>query len=99
MTGENHNSEAGARLVRGSAHVETQQGRKTLAMSLEMGKYFAISGTAQRIWEHLETPRTEAELVDLLCAEFEVPRERCEADLTAFIDELKRYRLVVETSQ
>ncbi|MBY8976572.1 PqqD family protein [Rhodobacteraceae bacterium NNCM2] len=87
----------GQLLSRGSDHVETFQNGQTLAMSLKHGKYFAMKGTAQRIWELLETPCTEADLTARLCAEYDISPSQCAADLRPFLSELLEFGLIVET--
>lgn len=75
-------------LRRGTAHVETRVGAQTMMMSIEQGKYYAIEASAQRIWDLIETPRTFADLVDALVAEYDVPRAQCAEDTRAFITRL-----------
>jgi coenzyme PQQ synthesis protein D (PqqD) len=47
------------------------------------------------IFRLLDGTRTVAELVDTVCAEFEVPRQQAEEDVRAFLDELQGHRLLV----
>lgn len=61
---------------------------QTLMMSLAAGKYFAVSETAARIWELIAEPRTRAEIVDALLAEYEIDRATCAAETDAFLDML-----------
>ncbi|MEM9043951.1 MAG: PqqD family peptide modification chaperone [Pseudomonadota bacterium] len=84
------------RLTRGTDHVETRHGDRVMAMSIAQGKYFAIEGTGARIWELLSTPKSEAELVEILCEDYNVTPEQCLGDLRAFIQDLKDHDLVVE---
>lgn len=57
-------------------------------MSIETGTYFGVSGAGPRIWELLETPRNFAELVEAICAEYEVDADLASADLRVFLDKL-----------
>ena len=80
---------------RGSDHVETRVGDQTMMMSIAQGKYYALEATAQRIWELIEQPRSIGEITDRLASEFEVERERCAAEVRAFVDQLIRNGLAV----
>lgn len=84
-------------LTRGSDHVETFQNGQTLAMSLQHGKYFALRGTAQRIWELLETPQSSADLAETLSAEYDVTPDQCLSDLVPFIEQLEAFGLIAES--
>lgn len=85
-------------LCRGSEHVETRMGDQTVAMSVARGRYFALKGTAQRVWDLLETPRTRTELAKLLAGEYAVSVPDCEADLAPFLSDMIRNGLIVETT-
>ncbi|MEM7507956.1 MAG: PqqD family protein [Pseudomonadota bacterium] len=73
-------------------------GDQIVAMSVAKGKYFALKGTAQRVWELLETPRTRVELAALLAGEYAVSIPDCEADLTPFLSDMIQNGLIVETA-
>ncbi|MEM7177281.1 MAG: PqqD family protein [Pseudomonadota bacterium] len=83
-------------LSRGTEHVETFQNDQTLAMSLKHGKYFAMKGTAQRIWELLETPRSERDLLDQIAREYRIPAGQCAREVLPFLAELRQFGLIVE---
>ena len=57
-------------------------------MSIETGNYFGVSGVGPFVWELIETPRSIAEMVGAICAEFEVDPETATADLRSFLDQL-----------
>lgn len=49
------------------------------------------------LWQMLEAPRAAQDLVDELSREFpDVPRSQIRDDVTAFLDDLVRERLLVE---
>jgi len=75
-------------VARGSEHVETRMAGQTVMMSIPRGKYFAIDGTGQRIWECLAEPASIGQIVDRLLQEYEVDRDQCEAEVIAFVGEL-----------
>lgn len=66
----------------------------TMLMSIEEGKFYSISPVGTRIWQHLEQPCRLAAVGEALKAEFDVPVERCHAELLAFVTRLAEERLV-----
>ena len=56
----------------------------------------ALSESGALLWEKLEQGATEDELVETLLAEYEVERERAEADVKAFVDELRSNGILEE---
>lgn len=63
-------------------------------LDLNRGKYFSLNDLAADIWRKLEQglslPQIEAHLVET----YDAPAETLRRDLTAFVDSLRRERLV-----
>jgi hypothetical protein len=57
-------------------------------VSLATDSYVALDAVGRRIWELLERSRRLQELVDLLCNEFDGPRDVIAADVATFVQEL-----------
>ena len=57
-------------------------------MHLETGRMCAINAMGSRIWTELDAGRTFPEIVDVIAAEYDAPRERIEADVRAFVTQL-----------
>ncbi|MDF1722488.1 MAG: PqqD family peptide modification chaperone [Minwuia sp.] len=76
--------------------VSTDMDGETVLMSIEHGSYFGVGGVAALIWDKLEQPRTEDELVSLVRAEFEVSEQDCRKDVQAFLADLVKNRLVAD---
>lgn len=66
----------------------TSLGDELVLMSAEHGAYFSLNAVGSRIWEHLAEPISQAQLCDALLREFNVPRERCEAEVSTFVGRL-----------
>jgi hypothetical protein len=81
---------------RGSEHVETEMVGQTVMMSITRGKYFALDGTGQRIWECLAEPVSIGQIVEQLLDQYEVGREQCETEVIAFLGETMKNGLTVE---
>lgn len=56
----------------------------------------ALSESGALLWEKLEHGATEDELVDAMLAEYEVEREQAEADVRAFVGELRDEGIIEE---
>lgn len=67
-----------------------------LMMSVEQGKYFGLNGAGPRIWELLEHPISQDQLVEALLEEYEVTREMCAAEVGTFLDGLRERGLLVD---
>lgn len=74
--------------------VAVEVDRTVVMMSVEQGKYFGLEGTGPRIWALLERPRSVQELCEALMAEYQVEPETCLREVTAFLEELRRTRLI-----
>ena len=83
-------------LAQGTDHVETAIGDQVMMMHIENGKYYALEGTARRIWELLEEPRTLDDVVAELVGEYEIDSRACRADVSVFVRDLMENGLVVE---
>ncbi len=57
-------------------------------MSVENGKYYALKGTARRIWELLSLPSSFGELMEKLSAEYRIDAKRCAAETLPFLEKL-----------
>ena len=58
-------------------------------------RYHALNDPSAAIWELLEEPSTQSEVVDRLLETFEVARDQCDADVAAHLRELQELGLVV----
>ncbi len=82
------------RLSRAQEVLSTELDRETILMSIDAGAYYGLAGTAQSIWEKLETPLTFSALVDVLVEEYEITLEACAADLQQFLAAMEREGLL-----
>lgn len=73
---------------RGTAHVESDLDDQTVMFSLDRETYFAVCGTARRIWALIGEPIRFDALVSRLTEEFSVDPARCEADIRPFVERL-----------
>jgi hypothetical protein len=83
-----------SRIVRADDLVSADLEGETALMSATAGKYYSLEPVGSRIWALLETPHLVAEICSVLLAEFEVDRERCEQELTTFLNDLAKENLI-----
>jgi hypothetical protein len=63
-------------------------------LNLKTGVYFGLNEVGAWIWHLLQQPRTVAEVRAAMLVEFDVPPERCEADLQALLRDLAQHQLI-----
>lgn len=84
-----------ARLRRQDGVLVQEARGQTVLLRLEDGGYYALDEVGARIWELCDGTRAVAEIVDILCAEFDAPEAIVRADVLEFIGDLRRERLLV----
>lgn len=67
-----------------------------LLMNIENGGYYEVVGIGGAIWHLLETPRSEAEIVDHLIQRYRVERDTCAGDVRLFLDRLLAVNLIIQ---
>lgn len=67
---------------------------RVLMMDIDSGAYYELDGTAARIWELTEEPRSFADLCKELSKEYDVDAEECRVDTSAFVEDLEQKGLV-----
>ena len=74
--------------------VSAPLGAESMMMDVDKGMYYWMDGIGTSVWERIKVPTTLGALCTDLQAEYDVPPERCEADVRAFLEELRRKGLV-----
>lgn len=69
-------------------------GTEAAILQLDSGKYFSLNPVGARVWQLLACPKSVSELLATLLAEYEVPADRCRADLLALLQKLHAAGLV-----
>ena len=73
-----------------TAHLQGE----AVVLSMDSKTYFQLNETAAAVWSALETGATRTELVERLCAEFEVEPEEAGRELDALLKELVDRELI-----
>ncbi len=67
---------------------------QVVAMCLDGGKYYRMDPVGAAAWELMTAPIRVDRLCERLRERFDVERERCEADVLAFLVDLRRFGLL-----
>lgn len=62
--------------------------REIVFLNQSTDSYVALDEVGRKIWDLLDRPRRVGELIDVLCSEYDGPRETITADVVAFLREL-----------
>lgn len=68
---------------------------EAVLLDIESGEYFALNPVGSRIWELSDGTKSTAEIVSVICDEFDVAEEVATADVRDVLDELEKEKLVV----
>ena len=71
---------------------------KIILVSPKTMRIHIIHGSGGSIWEHLKDARSEDELAELLCEEYDTTVERAKKDVQTFLDQLKKENLVISNA-
>lgn len=82
------------RVVRSNEPIFSKLGNELVMMSVEQSKYFALDETAGVIWECLEKSISIQEICDALMKKFNVPKEQCQREVLAFLEQLHEKKLI-----
>jgi len=85
-----------ARYIRNGKTISGRLHDEMVMMDLEQGKYFSLNPIATRIWDLLEKEQTIEELCALLTEEYEVESKRCLEEVSEYLGEMFRLRLITE---
>jgi hypothetical protein len=74
--------------------VSTELADEAIILNLASGKYFGLDPVGARIWELIQEPQQVNSVRDTLLAEYDVDADRCERDLLALLQEMKKQELI-----
>ena len=69
-------------------------GAEAAILQMESGKYYSLNPVGARVWQLLASPQKVSELHAAILAEYEVPADRCRADLIALLQKLQTAGLI-----
>jgi hypothetical protein len=71
-------------------------GDDVVVLDLRGSVYLKLNGSGRLLWEQLADGASETDLVTFLADRFGIARDRAEADVEAFVADLRRRDLVVD---
>lgn len=78
-----------------SPDVLTSEVQNGLAMmDVQSGNYYGLDDIETKIWALIDNQRSLAEICDLLIESYDVNREQCWEDLTRWVGQLAKNKLV-----
>lgn len=81
-------------VVRAGDQIAAPVGDELVMLDIEKGTYYALDDVAAAIWRRLETPVEVSQVCAELQAEYDVPHDRCQADVLAFLRKLDAQGMV-----
>jgi hypothetical protein len=78
--------------------VSNMDGEKVM-MSINNGKYYNLGQVGGRIWEIIETPVSVDQITSTLLSEYDIDREACFSQVTAFLQLLLKEGLIQTESR
>jgi pyrroloquinoline quinone biosynthesis protein D len=85
----------GGRLRRQEGILAQEARGRTVLLRPADGGYYALDEVGAMIWELCDGQRAVADIVAILCSEFDAPEPTVQADVLEFIGDLRRERLLV----
>ncbi len=74
--------------------VANQVGDETVILHMGNGTYYGLDTIGTTLWEGIKSGKTPSEVCDQIIAEYDVERQKVEADLRHFLGELAEHELV-----
>ena len=87
-------SSASAKIQTSDSVRETVNEDGAVLLDIKQGTCFSLNPIASRIWQMLKRGNSLADIANALEGEFGVPRPQIEADVAAFVGELRKRNLI-----
>ena len=81
-------------VARNPGQITADMEGETVMMSLDTSRYYNLGKTGSVIWGMIENSVPAGEIVSNLMKEYDVPREQCEAEVIAFLEDLLKEKLI-----
>lgn len=63
-------------------------------LNVHFGHFHGLSGVALAVWDAIDGIRTLGEIQAMIASRYDVDRATCFAEVAAFVDELRRTKLI-----
>jgi len=95
--GDNHAISTSSIVVAGKDQVSSDLAGETVLLSMQSAMYYGLDEVGTRIWELVREPVRVSDICDTIEREYDVERERCEADVVGLLSELAAKGLIEVT--
>jgi hypothetical protein len=68
--------------------LHSEIGSEAVVLDIKSGVYYGLNETGNQIWQWLQQPKTESEIIDLVLAEYDVTPEQGTSDVKALLQEM-----------
>jgi hypothetical protein len=68
--------------------VSCELGEETVILQLKAGHYYGMDPVGSRIWQLIQEPKTTAQIITVLTAEYEVDPNTCQNDVSDYLKAL-----------
>ncbi len=86
-----------ASVVAAERQLSTTLGGEVIILGLDDSVYYGLTDAGVRIWELVQAPRTIGGILDVIADEYDVERDRLEADVNALLADLHARGLIAIT--
>lgn len=86
--------DADTKIARTESIVASSINDELVMFDADAGQYYSLNPVAAQVWQHLETPKTIADLCALLTDSFDVTKEQCTEELISFLPDLEKKGLI-----
>lgn len=86
-----------SRLQRGDFALSQRASDTPILLNIDSGQYYVLNDVGGRIWELCDGIRSVAEIITILCQEYEAPAETVTADVLELVTELVNENLLVDS--
>jgi hypothetical protein len=83
-----------ATVVASASQVSQTVEEEAVILELDQGTYYGLDPVGTRVWSLIQEPCTVADVCDAIVAEYDVARERCEADVVGLLEQLAAKNLI-----
>lgn len=77
-----------------SEQLHSEVGSEAVILDLKSGVYYGLNETGNQIWQWLQQPKSESEIVALLLEEYDVTPEQGASDVKALLTELSQAGII-----
>jgi hypothetical protein len=67
---------------------------EAVILDLESGVYYGLNETGNQIWQWLQQPKTESEIIALVLEEYDVTPEQGAKDVKALLEEMIEAKII-----